>query len=89
MELVEKAELLRRLSLYALSKIHLDKYGSFRKILLILSWDINLNPGHGIQNKNLLHVLLFHECIFSEDSFRVNMSWNEWDVFQKRGMQYK
>ena len=37
MELVEKTELLRRLSVYALSKTHLDRYGSFRKILLLLS----------------------------------------------------
>ena len=60
-ELIEKTELLRRLSVYALSKFHLDRYGSFRKILLTLSWHINLNPGpvHGIQNENLLDVLLF------------------------------
>ena len=60
LELVEKTELLRRLSVYAMikSKIHLDRYGSFRKILLILSWDENLNPGpvHGIQNEYLLHL---------------------------------
>ena len=49
MELVEKTELLSRLSVCALSRIHLDRYRSFCKILLILSWDINLNPGpvHG------------------------------------------
>ena len=50
MKLVEKTELLRRLFVYALSKIHLDRYGSLCKILLLLSCDINLNPGpvHGI-----------------------------------------
>ena len=50
MKLVEKTELLRRLSAYALSKIHLDRNGSFGKILLILSWDVdrNLGPVHGI-----------------------------------------
>ena len=71
MELVEKTELLRRLSVYALSKIHLDRYKPFRKILLILSWDTNLNPGsvYGIQNENLLYVLPFHDCIFSGDGF--------------------
>ena len=36
MELVEKIELLRRLSVYALSKIHLERYMSFQKILLTL-----------------------------------------------------
>ena len=92
MELVEKTELLRRLSVYALSKIHSDRYGFFRKILLILSWDININPRpvHGIQNKNLLHVLPFHDCNFSGYRFYYNpnclsknVSRNEWDIFKK------
>ena len=43
MELVEKTDLFKR-SFYVLSKVDLSRYGSFRKILLILSWDINLNP---------------------------------------------
>ena len=52
MELVEKTESLRRLSFYALTKFNLDRYRSFRKILLILFWDINLNPGlvHGMKS---------------------------------------
>ena len=56
MELVEETELLRRLCDYALPKIHLDRYGSFHKILLILSWKMNLNPGPvlGIQKLLLL-----------------------------------
>ena len=69
------------------------RYGTFRKILLILSWDINLNPGtvHGIQNENLLHVLPFHDCGFSGDEFYYKLnslsedvSRNDWDVFKKR-----
>ena len=50
MKLVEKTELFRRLFVYALSKIHLDRYGFFGKVLLLLYCDINLNPGpvHGI-----------------------------------------
>ena len=95
--LVEKTELLSRLSAYALSKIDLDRYGSFRKILLTLSWDINLNLGqvHGIQNENLFHVLPFHDCIFCEDGFSYNLnslsenvSRNKWNVFKKRGMHF-
>lgn len=76
MKLVEKTELSRRLSVYALSKFHLDRYGSFWKILLILYWDINLNPGtvHGIQSENFLHVLPFHDCIFSRDAFYYNLN---------------
>ena len=51
----EKIELLRRLPVCALSKIYLDRYGCFLKILLVLSWDINLNlgPVHGkLKNSN-------------------------------------
>ena len=89
--------MLRRLSVYALSKIDLDRYRSFRKILLILSWDINLNPGpvYWVQNENLLHVLSFYECSFSRDrfyynlnSFSENVSQNDRDVFKKRGMYF-
>ena len=74
MKLVEKTELLRRFCDYALSKIHFDRYGSFHKILLIFSWDMNLNPGsvHGNQIGNLLHVLLFHDCHFSGEKFYYN-----------------
>ena len=80
------------MSIYALSKIHLGKYGSFLKIMLILSWGINLNPVpvHGIQNENLLHVLPFHACTFFRDGFYYNqnslsenVSRNEWNVFKK------
>ena len=76
MELVEKTELLRRLSFYALLKIHLDRYGSFRKILLPLSWVINLisGPVYGIQNENLLHVLPFLDCSLSRDGFYCNLN---------------
>ena len=97
MELVEKTELSRRLSVYALSKIHLDRYEPFHKILLILSWDINLNsgPAHGIQNENLLHVLPFQDCSFSGDGFYYNqnslsenVSRNEWDVLKKMNTLY-
>ena len=97
MELVEKAKLLRRLSFNALAKIHLDRYGSFRKILIILYWDISLNlgPGDGIQNKNLLFVLPFHECSFCRDGFYYNLNSlcenvrrNDWDIFKKRVMHF-
>ena len=96
MELV-KTDLWRILSFYALSKIHLDRHGSFRKNLLIFSWDINLNPGpvRGIKNENLLHVLLFHDYSFSGDGFYYNLNSlngnvtrNDWDVFKKRGMHF-
>ena len=73
MEFVEKTELLRRLSVNALWKIHLNRYGSFCKILLILSWDINLNPGpiHGIQNENCSMYFCFMIVIFLETTFTI------------------
>ena len=73
MDLVEKTELLRRLPVYALSKIHLDRYGSFRKILLILSWDINLNlwPVHGIQNEIYFTYFRFMIVFFLETAFTI------------------
>ena len=97
MKVVDKTELLRRLFFYALSKIHLDRYGSFLKVLLILSYDINLNlgPVHGIQNENLLHTLSFHDCNFcgnkfyyNPNSLNKNKSRNEWNVFKKRAMHF-
>ena len=97
LELVRKTDLSRRLSFYALSKIHLDRHGSLRKILLIISRDINLNPRlvRGIKNKNLLPVLLFYDSSFSGDGFyynlnslNANVTRNDWDVFQKRGMHF-
>ena len=90
-----KTDLWRILSFYALSKIHLDRHGSFRKNILIFSWDINLNPGRvrGIKNENLLHVLLFHDYSFSGDGFYNNLNSlkcdQEWlRCFKKRGMHF-
>ena len=59
MELDDKTELLRRLSFYVLSKINLGRYGLFHKILLVMSWDINLNQGplDSPQNENVLQIL--------------------------------
>ena len=89
-KLADKTELLGRLSVYALSKIHLDKYESFRKILLILSWDMNLNtePVHGIQNENLLQVLLYFLFYYNPISLSENESRNEWNVFKKREIYF-
>ena len=89
--------MLGRLSVYALSKILFNRYGSFLKILLIFSWDINFNPGpvHGIQKENLFHKLPFHDCNFSGEDFYYNQnclseneSRNEWNVFKKRGAHF-
>ena len=95
MELVEKTELFRRFSVYALPKIHLERHRAFCKILLILSGNINLNPEpmHGFQNENLLQVILFYDCIFFQRRLyyklnSMNVSKNEWGVFEKRGKRF-
>ena len=73
MELIEKTELLRILSVYTLSKIHLDRYGSFCKILLILSWDINLNPGQCLKFKMKVGFTYFRfmAVVFSKTAFSI------------------
>lgn len=67
--MVGKTELIRILSFHALSKIHLDKYGSSCKIWPLLSWDINLSSGsvHKIHKEiiDLLLALPFYRCNFS------------------------
>ena len=88
MELVEKAELIRTSYFYALPKIHLDRYTCFRKSLLLLSCDINLNAGpvHGIHNENLLPILPFYDCSFlgyHVNSNNENVTSNNYDVFKK------
>ena len=45
LEQIEKNILRKRLSQDALSNNHLNKYGSYFKFVLLLSGDINLNPG--------------------------------------------
>ena len=111
MELVEKTELFRRFSVYALPKIHLEKHRAFCKILLVLSGNINLNPEpglkmkiwkwiwfenefeNGFENENLLQVILFYDCIFFQRRLyyklnSMNVSKNEWGVFEKRGKRF-
>ena len=54
----------------ALSKVHLRNYGSYFKVLLILSDDINLNPGPPTQKRNdmLWELLPFHNWGFPTQS---------------------
>ena len=52
LEQIEKNILRKRLSQDALSKVHLNKYGSYFKFILLLSGDINLNPGPTAPKRN-------------------------------------
>ena len=58
-----------RLSQDALSKVHLNKYGSYFKFMLLMSGDINLNPGPTTPKRIdiLWELLLFHNSSFSTE----------------------
>ena len=45
MQSIEKSETTKFSSYYALSKVDLHKHKSYFRIILLLSGDINLNPG--------------------------------------------
>ena len=95
-ELIEKNILGKRLTHDALSKVHLNKYGSYFQFILLLLGDINLNPGPTtLKGNDILQELLpFHNCsFFTErmdyqlDSLSVVTN-GPWNIFQKRGMHF-
>ena len=51
-DLIGKNILWKRLSQDALSKVHLNKYGSYFQFILLLSGDISLNPGPTTTKRN-------------------------------------
>ena len=67
LEQIEKNILRKRLSQDALSNVYLKKYGSYFKFMLLLSDDINLNPGATTPKRNdiLWELLPSHNCSFS------------------------
>ena len=52
LEQIEKDILRKRLSQDVLSKVDLNKYGSYFKSILLLSGDTNLNPGPTAPKRN-------------------------------------
>ena len=80
----------------ALSKIHLNKYGSYFKFILLLSVDINLNPGPTTPKRNdmLWELPSFHNCSFSTEQMDYQLHLlslvgsDAWNIFQKRGMHF-
>ena len=93
---IEKNILRKLLSQDALSKVHLNKYGSYFKFILLLSGDINLNPGPTARKRNdiLCELLPFHNCSFSTERMDYQLdplsvvSNDAWNIFQKRGMHF-
>ena len=65
MQAIEKSKTTKFLSYYALPKIHLHKHKSYFKFILLLSGDINLDPG---PNAN---VLPFSNESFSNDESQI------------------
>ena len=95
-ELTEKNILRKRLSQDALSRIHLNKYGSHLKFILLLLGDINLKPGRTIPKRNdiLWELLPFYNCSFSTEWMDYQLdclsavSNDAWNIFQIRGMGF-
>ena len=96
LEQIEKNILRKRLSQKALSKVHLNEYGSYFKFILLLSGDRNLNPGPTATKRNyiLWELLPFHNLSFSTEWMDYQLdplfvvSNDAWNIFQKRGMHF-
>ena len=82
-EQIEKEILRKRLSQDTLSKVHLYKYGSCFKFILLLSGNINLNPGPTAPRRNdiLWQLLHFQNCSFSTELFHVFFSYIFIEIF--------
>ena len=86
---IEKNILQKRLSQDALSKVHLNQYGSYFKFILLLPGDINLNPGPTTPKRNniLWGLLLFRNCSFSTERMDYQLdpssvvSNDAWNIF--------
>ena len=95
-EIIEKNILQKQLSQDVLSKVHLNKYEShFKSILLLLS-DLNLNPGSTTPKRNDIkwELLPFCKCSFSTEWMDYQLdplsvvSNDAWNIFQKRDMHF-
>ena len=82
----------KRLSQGALSKVHLNRYGSYIQFILLLSGYINLNPGPTTSQKNdiLWELLPFHNCSFSTKRMDYQLDplsvvgTGAWNIFKKK-----
>ena len=89
MQAIEKSKTMKFLSYYALSKVHLHKHQSYFRIILLLSGDINLNPGPNAD------VLPFSNESFYNDESQIfsrsddgNLNFEKWAVFKKKGLHF-
>ena len=86
-----------QLSFFALANIRLHRYNSFFRLILLLSVDINVNPGPTKVNNNKvpLHVLPFSNCdeptINSKcdsSDYTKQLNNSKWNIFEKKGLAY-
>ena len=89
MQAIEKCKNAKFLSYYALSKVHLYKHKSYFRIILLLSGDINLNPGPNPD------VLPFSNESFSNDESQIfsssdngNLNFEKWAAFKRKGLRF-
>ena len=95
-ELIGKNILRKWLSHDALSKVHLKKYGSYFKVILLLLSDKNLNPEPTTPKRNdiLWELLPFHNCSFSTEQMDYQLdplsvvSNDTWNITEKQGMHF-
>ena len=96
LEQIEKNTFWKRLSQDALSKVHLNKYGSCFKFILLMSGVISLNPGPTVPKRNdiLWELVPFHICSFSTERMDDKLDYlsvvsnDTWNIFQNRGMHF-
>ena len=88
----------KQLSTYVLSNVHLNKYNSHYKFILMFAEDTNLNPGSitTIHNRNIWHNPRFRKCILSNawtesqsnfDNDNSNKG-NNWTLFGNTGVHF-
>ena len=89
MKAIEKSETTNFLSYYALSKAHLHKHKSYFRYILLLSGDINLNPGPNAD------ALPFSNESFSNDESQIfsgsddrNLNFEKWAALKKKGLHF-
>ena len=96
LEQIEKNTFWKRLSQDTLSKVHLNKYGSCFKFILLMSGVISLNPGPTVPKRNdiLWELVPFHICSFSTERMDDKLDYlsvvsnDTWNIFQNRGMHF-
>ena len=74
---IEKSKLTKFLSYYTLTKVHSHKHKSYFRIILLLSGDINLNPGSSAV------VLPLSNESFSNDEDG-NLNFEKWGILKRK-----